>query len=108
MKFEFKVKDNPSLRFIDNDNYVMVLDWFLQTNLLTMSLEERKSFIETWILKNQQAIYISLLVESKYLTYLLKNQIKKYTDEAVSFDVLMSIDDYCDLVWKDLKLNLTT
>lgn len=51
MKFEFKVKnnilDNPSLRFIDNDNYVMVLDRFLQTNLLTMSLEERKSFIET-------------------------------------------------------------
>ena len=105
MKFEFKVKDNildnPYLRFIDNDDYVIVLDRFLQTNLLTMSLEERKSFIETWILKNQQAIYISLLVESKYLTYLLKNQIKKYTDEAVSFDVLMSIDDYCDLIWKD-------
>ena len=43
------------LKYIENEDYIRVLDRFLNTQLLTMTLEERKTYFENQILTNDQS-----------------------------------------------------
>lgn len=94
------------LKYIENEDYIRVLDRFLNTQLLTMTLEERKTYFENQILTNEQSTWIALLVEVKFILHIVKSKIKLYADEHVIFDTLLNIDKYCEVVWIDAEYKL--
>jgi len=94
-------KFNSYEKYIKNDKFIKVLDRFLHTKLIAMNYEERKEYIETWVLPKEQSEYIFLLIESIYLTKYMKHQLPLYTDERVASDIMLNIDNVCEEMWSD-------